>query len=363
MKKFIYLLLVSLFFISCKEDQYKDLGDGIYADIKTSKGNIIVVLEYEKTPITVANFITLAQGKNPFVSQEYKEKPFYDGLKFHRVINDFMIQGGDPLGDGTGGPGYKFKDEFNPSLKHSKAGILSMANAGEKTNGSQFYITHKETPWLDFKHTVFGEVVQGMEVVNLIEMGDLIENVTILVRGSKAKKFDAVKTFKEYYSAEAEIIKVETAKFEKASETKSKEIQDLIQNGTKTSSGLIYKILSKSENKKPKQGQEVYINYAGYLENGQLFDTSYDKIAGEFGKLDGNKVAQNGYKPFAFPYGSKEGLILGFIEGIELLSIGEKGIFYLPSNLGYGSQGAGNVIPPNANIIFEIELLETMPNE
>jgi cyclophilin family peptidyl-prolyl cis-trans isomerase len=169
MKKFIYLLLVSLFFISCKEDQYKDLGDGIYADIKTSKGNIIVVLEYEKTPITVANFITLAQGKNPFVSQEYKEKPFYDGLKFHRVINDFMIQGGDPLGDGTGGPGYKFKDEFNPSLKHSKAGILSMANAGEKTNGSQFYITHKETPWLDFKHTVFGEVVQGMEVVNLIE--------------------------------------------------------------------------------------------------------------------------------------------------------------------------------------------------
>ena len=199
MKQFIYLLLVSLFFISCKEDQYRDLGDGIYADIKTSKGNIIVVLEYEKTPITVANFIALAQGKNPFVSQEYKEKPFYDGLKFHRVINDFMIQGGDPLGDGTGSPGYKFKDEFNPSLKHNKAGVLSMANAGEGTNGSQFYITHKETPWLDFKHTVFGEVVQGMEVVNLIEMGDLIENVTILVRGSKAKKFDAIKTFKEYY--------------------------------------------------------------------------------------------------------------------------------------------------------------------
>ena len=353
----ILILSIATFFASCSKS-YDNLKEGLYADIETAKGNMIVKLEYEKIPNTVANFVTLAEGKNPFVSKEFKGKPFYDGLKFHRVIADFMIQGGDPLGDGSGGPGYKFKDEFHPDLKHSKAGILSMANAGPSTNGSQFFITHKETPWLDNMHTIFGEVVEGLEVINTIETDDVIEKITIIRIGNAAKKFDAVKTFKDYYSNEAEIIKIETAKFEKASESKSKEIQDLIQNGTKTSSGLIYQILSKSENKKPKQGQEVYINYAGYLENGQLFDTSYNKIAGEFGRLDGNKVAQKGYKPFNFPYGSKEGLIPGFIEALSFMNYGDKIVAFIPSKLGYGERGAGNVIPPNANIVFEIELIE-----
>ena len=176
----ILLLSIATFFASCSKS-YDNLKEGLYADIETAKGNMIVKLEFEKVPNTVANFVTLAEGKNPFVSEEFKGKPFYDGLKFHRVIADFMIQGGDPMGDGSGGPGYKFKDEFHPDLKHSKAGILSMANAGPSTNGSQFFITHKETPWLDNMHTIFGEVVEGLEVINTIEADDVIEKITIII--------------------------------------------------------------------------------------------------------------------------------------------------------------------------------------
>ncbi len=174
-KSILLLSLVTLF-ASCSKS-YDNLKQGLYADIETSKGNIVVKLEFEKVPNTVANFVTLVEGKNPFVSEEFKGKHFYDGLKFHRVIPDFMIQGGDPMGDGSGGPGYKFKDEFHPDLKHSKAGIISMANAGPSTNGSQFFITHKETPWLDNMHSVFGEVVEGLDIINTIEANDVIEKV------------------------------------------------------------------------------------------------------------------------------------------------------------------------------------------
>ena len=363
MKKFIYLLLVSLFFISCKEDQYKNLGDGIYADIKTSKGNIIVVLEYEKTPITVANFISLTEGRNDFVANEFKNKPFYDGLKSHRVIEDFMIQGGDPLGDGTGGPGYKFNDEIHPDLTHNKAGVLSMANAGPGTNGSQFFISHKETPWLDGKHTVFGEVLEGMDIVNAIVQGDSIDKITIIRKGSEAKKFDAVKTFKDYYSREAEIQKENEKKAAVAKELRSNQIKELISSGTKTKSGLLFKLINKGEGKKPANGIEVYVHYAGFLETGELFDTSFEAIANQHGKLDPNKAAAKAYRPFPFPYGNKQGLIPGFIEALDMMNFGDRILVFIPSNLGYGSQGAGNVIPPNANIIFEIELLETMPNQ
>ncbi len=352
------ILLISLvtLFASCSKS-YDNLKEGLYADIETTKGNMIVKLEFEKVPNTVANFVTLAEGKNPFVSEEFKGKPFYDGLKFHRVIGDFMIQGGDPNGDGSGGPGYKFKDEFHPDLKHSKAGILSMANAGPSTNGSQFFITHKETPWLDNMHTVFGEVVEGLEVINTIAADDVIEKITIVRIGNAAKKFDAVKIFKNYYSSVEKEIKEAEEKCKQFYESKAKEIADLKATGIKTESGLIYKIIKKGYNKKPSNGNQVVIHYAGYLENGQLFDTSYEDIAQLCGKFDQNRANQNGYNGFPVTIGNLP-FIQGFNEGVNMMNFGDKYMIYIPSNLGYGEQGAGDAIPPNANIIFEVELLE-----
>jgi cyclophilin family peptidyl-prolyl cis-trans isomerase len=358
---FLSLLTLTALF-SCKKE-HDNLEDGLYADIKTNKGDIILKLHFDKVPNTVANFVALAEGKNPFVESQYKDKPFYDGLKFHRVIADFMIQGGDPLGDGSGGPGYKFSDEFHPDLKHDKAGVLSMANAGPGTNGSQFFITHKETPWLDNMHSIFGQVVEGMPVVDSIAQDDVIEKVTIIRKGKDAKKFDAVKIFKEYYENAAKEQKLLAEKAEKTRLDKQAQIEALKASGTKTKTGLIYQILEKGNGEKPKNETEVYIHYAGYLENGELFDTSYEKIAEEFGKLDRNKAAANAYQPFPFPYGKKQGLIPGFIEALDNMSYGDKAIVYIPSILGYGAQGAGHVIPPNSNIVFEIEMLKEMPTQ
>ena len=357
--KITSILLLSIFtlFTSCTKS-YDNLKEGLYADIETAKGSMIVKLEFEKVPNTVANFVTLAEGKNPFVSEEFKGKPFYDGLKFHRVIGDFMIQGGDPNGDGSGGPGYKFKDEFHPDLKHSKAGILSMANAGPSTNGSQFFITHKETPWLDNMHTVFGEVVEGLEVINTIAADDVIEKITIIRIGNAAKKFDAVKIFKNYYSSVAKEIKEAEEKAKQIIENKAKEITTLKATGTKTKSGLIYQVLKKGGDKKPSNGAQVFVNYAGYLENGQLFDTSYEDVAKLFRKFNQQRAQQGGYTPIPSTIGNLQ-FIPGFIEGINMMNFGDKLMLYIPSELGYGQQGAGDVIPPNANIIFEVELLET----
>ena len=215
-KTFLILLTATLAFVSCKSSKHADLGDGIFADIQTNKGEIVVKLEYEKTPITVASFVSLAEGNSPFVSDDYKGKKYFDSIVFHRVIKDFMIQGGDPTGTGSGSPGYKFKDEFNDSLTHHKAGILSMANSGPTTNGSQFFITHKETPFLDGRHTVFGEVMKGMDVVDSIAnvqtsqvpqkdrpVVDVVMNTVEIIRnGKKARKFDAVQIMTDYFAAE-----------------------------------------------------------------------------------------------------------------------------------------------------------------
>ena len=197
MKKIAYSLFTLLLLIGCKS-QHPDLESGIYADIVTSRGSILLKLAYEKAPITVANFVSLSEGENPKVSEEFQSKKYYNGLKFHRVIPDFMIQGGDPTGTGSGGPGYRFDDEFS-DLTHKGPGILSMANAGPGTNGSQFFITHKATPWLDGKHSVFGEVVSGQEVVDSIQQDDVIEEIKIIRKGSDAKKFDAPEVFVSYF--------------------------------------------------------------------------------------------------------------------------------------------------------------------
>lgn len=171
--------------------------DGLFADIKTNKGTIRIKFEYEKVPMTVANFVALAEGKMKNTAKA-EGQPYFDGIKFHRVIADFMIQGGDPTGTGMGGPGYAFADEIDPSLKHDRAGTLSMANAGPATNGSQFFITHKDTPWLDGKHAVFGYVVSGQEVVNAIAQNDVMEKVTIDRVGKEAKAWDAMKVLEEH---------------------------------------------------------------------------------------------------------------------------------------------------------------------
>lgn len=368
--------------------------EGIFAEIYTNKGKIALQLEFQKTPITVANFITLAEGKNDYVTNDRKGKPYYNGLKFHRVIANFMIQGGCPLGTGAGDPGYKFKDEFDPSLKHDKPGILSMANSGPATNGSQFFITHKDTPWLNNKHSVFGHVIEGQKVVDAIAQDDVIEKVVIVRKGKLAKNFNAEKVFSEYMKMKPELDKKEAeenrikaeanAKLEaerKQKEAEAKAIADkemkeklgpllaakvaelaaLKAKTTTTASGLQYSILQKGTGVKPAEGKDIYVHYAGYLEDGTLFDSSYEAINKMYGKFDQNRANQNGYQPFPFKYGSKGGLIPGFLEGINNMNFNDKAIFFIPANLGYGERGAGNVIPPNSNIIFEVEILESLP--
>lgn len=336
----------------------EDPNNGIFATISTSKGDIVVSLEYVKAPVTVANFISLAEGNNPNVKVErLKGKPFYDGLKFHRVINDFMIQGGDPDGNGTGGPGYSFKDEFTEELKFDKGGILAMANSGPATNGSQFFITHKDTPWLNGKHTIFGHVVSGMDNVNKIVQDDIMTKITITRKGDAAKKFDAVKVLaddvKKEEAKKLEAQKVVAQKAAYFAATKAK--------ATTTASGLKYVITQKGTGVKGPEGSTIYFHYAGYFEDGNLFDSSMSKVAQAYGKYDANRDAGGGYKAFPFTVGKKDGMIPGFLEALDMMTDGEKAIFFLPSNLAYGEKGAGGVIPPNATLIFEIETYKNQP--
>lgn len=308
------------------------MNDGLYAKLHTSKGEVTIKLEHEKTPGTVGNFVALAEGN---LENEAKPQgtPYYDGLVFHRVIPDFMIQGGDPKGTGVGGPGYQFEDEIHPDLKHDRPGILSMANAGPGTNGSQFFITHVETTWLDGKHTVFGHVVEGQEVVNSIKQGDKIETVEIIREGESAKNFNAVESFRQFNGAKAER--------EAAAKKQQEELLGEISQGfEKTSSGLRYKMISEGNGKKAEKGKTVSVHYKGMLPDGTVFDSSYKRK-----------------EPIEFPLGRGQ-VIEGWDEGIQLLKEGDKARFVIPSHLGYGSRGAGGVIPPNATLIFDVELVQ-----
>ena len=308
------------------------MNNGIYAKFTTSKGDILVKLEEEKTPGTVGNFVALSEG-NLENSVKAQGTPYYDGLKFHRVIPDFMIQGGCPQGTGTGNPGYKFDDEFHTDLKHDTPGKLAMANSGPATNGSQFYITHIPTPWLDNKHTVFGSVVEGQDIVDTIGQGDELSSVKILRIGADAEKFNAVEAFRTFEGSregrEAE---------EKA---KQKALLDTVAAGyDETDSGLRYQILQKGTGKQATKGAGVSVHYKGQLLDGTVFDSSYKRK-----------------EPIDFNVGLGQ-VISGWDEGIQLLKVGDKARFVIPSDLAYGDAGAGGVIPPGATLIFDVELMD-----
>lgn len=320
------------------------LEDGIYAKIVTAKGDILLKLYYEQTPMTVANFVGLAEGGIPN-SAKADGEPYYDGLKFHRVIKDFMIQGGDPQGNGSGGPGYAFQDEIREELKHDGPGVLSMANAGPGTNGSQFFITHKETPWLNGKHTVFGKVIQGQDVVNAIAQGDVMEKVEIIRKGKEAKKFDAPVVFKESQAAILE----EAARKEAESEAR---IQMLLDESQKTESGLYYQILNKGEGVKPEPGQTVLMHYVGYLPDGTYFDTSRKEVA----QREGIYNERRPYQPFPVKIGPDSGVIEGWNIALSMMQVGDTYKLIIPAELGWGARGSG-VIPPNSWTIFDVEMV------
>ncbi|WP_420602322.1 peptidylprolyl isomerase [Flagellimonas sp.] len=359
----VLITLLSIVFLGCKSSKYADLGDGIFADIQTSRGDIIVKLEHEKTPVTVANFVALAEGNNPFVSDSLKGKKYYDGIIFHRIIKDFMIQGGDPTGTGRGNPGYKFKDEFHDSLVHSGKGILSMANSGPKTNGSQFFITHKETPWLDGKHTVFGEVVNGMDVVDTIagvevlapankpKVDVVMNKVEIVRNGKAAKKFDAVQVMTDYF-AEEEAAEAANKKMMNDFVTELKKQKE---EAEETPSGLKIYTLVKGEGEQPKVGQKVLVDYAGWLPNGTLFDSNIEEVATKFNKFDARRKQGGGYMPVPMDYSPEARLFPGFREGLLTMKIGDKLRIFLPPHLGLGPQGGGP-IPPNSDLIFDLEI-------
>ncbi len=335
MNRIFFILLLTLLILPfgetsmAKESQLKD---GLYAKIITNQGDIVLSLYYKKVPLTVINFVGLAEGtKSLGASDKPTGTPFYDGLKFHRVINDFMIQSGCPLGTGTGGPGYKFPDEIDSSLKHDRPGILSMANAGPDTNGSQFFITHVPTPHLNGKHAVFGRVVEGQNIVDSIKQGDVIEKIEIIRVGTEAKEF---KTDDDAFKAalagpgQSQIDKIEDLITKKWPDT------------TTTPSGLRYVVKKEGSGDSPKKGNTIAAHYTGrLLETNQKFDSSYDR--GE---------------PIEFKVGIGQ-VISGWDEALLAMKKGEKRVLIIPPELAYGSRGAGRAIPPNAWLVFDVELV------
>jgi cyclophilin family peptidyl-prolyl cis-trans isomerase len=345
----------TLFLLACNNDDKNlnevDLStkktfktaDDLTAVFYTKKGNIEIGLEYVKTPLTVANFVGLAEGQ---ISNVHKSLgvPYYDGLSFHRVIKDFMAQGGCPSGNGTGNAGYQFDDEFHEELTHDEAGVLSMANSGPNTNSSQFFITYKSTPWLDGVHSVFGKVLKGIDVLNQIEASDKIDSIRIFRKSENAKAFNAPLVFE----TQKEIIKqrkIESIKSKYAIYQKNdlykyfeEYVKKTFPNAIKTPSGLYYVKSVETNNEQASAGRTVKVHYIGKHTNGEVFDQSVGK------------------QPFDFPLG--QGMVIpGWEEGIALLKKGEKATFIIPPYLAYGEQGMPPVIKSNETLIFEVELL------
>ncbi|WP_234369062.1 peptidylprolyl isomerase [Brumimicrobium mesophilum] len=359
--RIFYAVISIMFFALTSIAQSKELKleKGLYANISTSKGDIFVKLHDEKSPLTVANFVGLAEGKLKVFDTIKIKEPFYDGLNFHRVINNFMIQGGDPDGNGSGNPGYRFWDETDIEVPHTK-GSLSMANSGPNTNGSQFFITHLPTPHLNGKHTVFGQVLEGQDVVDAIEQGDKIVSIDIVKKGLKYKWFyNASKVFKKEYEKQEAIFEVERLRMEKLkaqntvrlveAKAKSEEeykkyfyeiIKEMEPDAIQTESGLVYVMHEEGEGEVAARGDQVSLHYLGELVYGGKFDSSYDRN-----------------HPLDFSY-LEMGLIPGFNEGVGLSKQGTKIDLYIPYFLGYGKAGRQPTIPQYADLIFKIEVLK-----
>ena len=383
-KVFIQLFAAGLLISStgCQE-QYPDLGEGVFAEFVTSKDTIVVQLFYDKVPVTVANFVGLAEGTHPMLADSLKGKPYYNGTVFHRVINNFMIQGGDPTATGGGSPGFKFGDEFDDSLKHDKPGILSMANSGPATNGSQFFITEKPTPHLDNKHSVFGEVVKGFAIVDTISNVKVtpgsnkpVEDVKILKlniirQGMSAKAFNAVDTWntelplleeKRLQKLEEAKLKAEEAK--KIAEEKMKIAADEMaavfnsykSKATMQTSGLLVYNIVKGEGPKPRPGATAKLNYEGYFTDGKLFGSNVKSINEKYGTYDIRKEQQGAYNAMPMKIDPEAKMIPGFKEGVLNMSVGDKVFLYLPSHIAYGEKGAGP-IKPNSDLVFIVEML------
>ena len=306
--------------------------DGVFAIMETSKGDIVLELHYKETPLTVTNFVGLAEG----TLDAAKGKPFYDGLKFHRVISDFMIQGGDPKGNGTGGPGYRFEDEIVETLRHDGPGVLSMANAGAGTNGSQFFITHVETPWLDGKHTVFGRVLEGQNVVDKIAQGDSINKLTIIRQGEEAQNFTATQA--DFDSLQEAVAKANAEKKAQAAAATIAAIEAKFPDATKTENGIYYKVTKEGSGVRCGAGKNVAVHYKGYFLDGTVFDSSEGR-----GTLD-------------FKTGAHQ-MIPGFDVMVQDMKLGEKRTVVLPPSMAYGDAGAGGIIPGGAYLVFDIELV------
>ena len=365
----LWALLLPLLLVACKSAKYPNLKDGLYADIQTNYGDMLAELYYKATPGTVANFVSLAEGTNTYVADSLKGKRYYDGTKSHRVIKNFMLQAGDRTATGEGDPGYKFADEFVDTLRYTRKGQLGMANSGPATNGSQFFITEVATDWLNFRHTIFGQVIQGEDVISKITSVKtgaqdrpvdpvVIKKVEIIRVGKDAQKWDAPKVFDAF-------MKEQNAKAQKLESQREKNLAVMAEQEAKAvaqPSGIKILKLKEGNGVKPQIGSDVLVNYAGFLRaTGDLFDTNIAEIAKENDAYDAARAAdpQYGYIPYAWKYSPEVGLIAGFKEALLSMKVGDRIRVFIPSALAYGKQGFGNgVIPPDADLMFEIEIVD-----
>lgn len=371
-KHIIKIIFCSLFLlmVSC-QNKYDDLQDGIYAELVTSKGIMLAKLYYKKAPYTVANFISLSEGTNVLVDSLYRDKKFYNGTIFYRVIDSFMIQGGDPLGNGFGNPGYRFDDEFHPDLKHNKPGILGMANDGPKTNGSQFYITKKADSNLDSLHAIFGELILGFDVldsISKVKTSELdnkpikevnLKEVNIIRIGLSAAAFDAQKTFTNYFTDLERSEKRKKEKAEALIKATQMKFDKQLQDAVLMPSGLEYVITIKGEGEKLKETSKALVHYSVYFADGKLIETSNLKKAESLDAVNEKRKKNNKYKPIKADLSPDAQMISGFKEGLQQLSVGDKATFFIPFYLAYGETGSG-IIPPKSNLIFEVEILELL---